>query len=85
MEIFGEPMPKPKTMRLGFRIPCELYDQLCRIAEKDGQSKRTVVEKALQLYFLAADRSQPTVRQEVLQHFRKSTRKNATLLRLLAR
>ena len=78
-------MTKSKTTRLGFRIPCELYDELCQIAERNGQSRRNVVEQALRFYFRAADPSQPTVRQEVLQHFRKSTTKNARLLRLLAR
>ena len=78
-------MAKGTTAKLGLEIDAELYSHLSELAERNGQSRRFLLEQALKFYFEAVVPSQGTVRPEVLAHFRKSVAKNEKLLRLLAK
>jgi len=78
-------MAKGTTAKLGLEIDAELYSHLSELAERNGQSRRFLLEQALKFYFEAVVPSQGTVRPEVLAHFRKSAAKNEKLLRLLAK
>jgi len=78
-------MAKTATAKLGLEIDAELYTHLGELAERNGQSRRFLLEQALKFYFEAVVPSQGTVRPEVLTHFRESVAKNEKLLRLLAK
>ena len=75
---------KKAPTKLGLEIDKELYDALSKLAEKNGQSRRFLLEQALRLYFEVTAPSQAAVRPGVLAHYRKSAEKNRELLRLLA-
>jgi len=78
-------MAKATTAKIGLEIDAQLYKHLSELAEKNGQSRRFLLEQALKFYFEAVVPSQGTVRPEVLAHFHKSVAKNEKLLRLLAK
>jgi ribbon-helix-helix CopG family protein len=78
-------MAKGSTAKIGLEIDAELYAHLSELAERNGQSRRFLLEQALKFYFEAVVPTQGVVRPEVLTHFRKSTAKNEKLLRLLAK
>jgi len=78
-------MAKASTAKIGLEIDAALYKHLSDLAERNGQSRRFLLEQALKFYFEAVVPSQGTVRPEVLAHFRKSVAKNEKLLRLLAK
>jgi hypothetical protein len=78
-------MAKRSTAKLGLEIDAGLYRHLSDLAERNGQSRRFLLEQALKFYFQAVVPSQGTVRAEVMTHFRNSVAKNEKLLRLLAK
>lgn len=80
----GETMARARTRKIGLEMDAQLYAKLSKTAEQNGQSRRFLLEKALEHYLEVVVPSQSTVRPEVMKHFRRSTEKNRKLLHLLA-
>jgi hypothetical protein len=78
-------MAKPLTKKIGLEMDVRLYRQLSDLAKQNGQSRRFLLEKALEHYIQFVVPSQTTVRPEVMSHFRRSTDKNRKLHQLLAK
>lgn len=78
-------MTKPLTKKIGLEMDVRLYRQLSDLAKQNGQSRRFLLEKALEHYIQFVVPSQTTVRPEVMSHFRRSTDKNRKLHQLLAK
>jgi sigma54-dependent transcription regulator len=76
---------KPSTRRIELEIDAHLYAELSRLAKENGQSRRFLLEKALEHYLQFVMPSQGTVRPEIMSHFRRSTNKNYKLYKLLAK
>jgi len=77
-------MRKVTTRKIGLEMNAQLYAKLSKVAERNGQSRRFLLEKALEHYLEVVVPSQGTVRPEVMKHFRRSTEKNRRLHQLLA-
>ena len=77
-------MGKTATRKIGLEMNAQLYAKLSKVAEQNGQSRRFLLEKALEHYLEVVVPSQSTVRPEVMKHFRRSTEKNQKLHQLLA-
>ncbi len=80
----GRNMSKVTTRKIGLEMDAQLYAKLSKLAERNGQSRRFLLEKALEHYLDVVVPSQGTVRPEVMKHFRRSTEKNRKLHQLLA-
>lgn len=78
-------MRKPPTRKIGLEMDARLYAELSKLAKDNGQSRRFLLEKALEHYLQFVVPSQGTVRPEVMSHFRRSTDKNRKLHELLAK
>ena len=78
-------MKKAATKKIGLEMDAHLYGELSKLAKKNGQSRRFLLEKALEHYLETVVPSQGTVRPEVMAHFRRSTDKNRKLHELLAK
>lgn len=78
-------MPKALTKKIGLEMDIRLYRRLSALAKDNGQSRRFLLEKALEHYLQFVVPSQNTVRPEVMSHFRCSTDKNRKLHQLLAK
>ena len=78
-------MAKTARRKLGLAIRANLYDALSKLAKRNGQTRSFLLEKALEHYLQVVVPSESTVRQEVMEHFRRSTDRNRELHRLLAR
>jgi len=78
-------MRKASTRKIGLEMDKRLYAELSRLAKENGQSRRFLLEKALEHYLQLVVPSQGTVRPEVMNHFRRSTNKNRKLHELLAK
>lgn len=78
-------MRKPNTRKIGLEMNARLYGELSKLAKENGQSRRFLLEKALEHYLQFVVPSQSTVRPEVMNHFRRSTDKNRKLHELLAK
>lgn len=78
-------MRKASTRKIGLEMDKRLYAELSRLAKENGQSRRFLLEKALEHYLQFVVPSQGTVRPEVMNHFRRSTNKNRKLHELLAK
>ena len=78
-------MAKTLTKKIGLEMDARLYHQLSQLAKKNGQSRRFLLEKALEHYIQFVVPSQNTIRPEVMSHFRRSTDKNRKLHGLLAK
>ena len=78
-------MAKVKTKKFTPEIDARLYDEFVAVAEKNGQSKRHVLEQALAFYLQNVVPSQPLVRPEVMDAFQKSIARNRDLLERLAK
>lgn len=78
-------MAKTVTKKIGLEMDVRLYRQLSDLAKQNGQSRRFLLEKALEHYIQFVVPSQTTVRPEVMSHFRRSTDKNRKLHQLLAK
>lgn len=77
-------MARIRTRKIGLEMDAQLYAKLSKVAVQNGQSRRFLLEKALEHYLEVVVPSQTTVRPEVMKHFRQSTEKNRKLLQLLA-
>lgn len=80
----GDLMGKTSTRKIGLEVSTQLYDRLSKVAERNGQSRRFLLERALEHYLEVVVPSQTIVRPEVMKHFRRSTEKNKKLHQLLA-
>ena len=78
-------MPKTLTKKIGLEMDIRLYRRLSALAKENGQSRRFLLEKALEHYIQFVVPSQNTVRPEIMAHFRRSTDKNRKLHQLLAK
>ena len=78
-------MRKVKTRKIGLEMSADLYAELSKLARENGQSRRFLLEKALEHYLYEVVPSQATIRPEVMKHFRRSVDKNRKLYELLAR
>lgn len=78
-------MAKTVTKKIGLEMDARLYQQLSQLAKQNGQSRRFLLEKALEHYLQFVVPSQSTVRPEVMSHFRRSTDKHRKLHQLLAK
>lgn len=78
-------MSKTRTKKIGLEMDIRLYQQLSTLAKENGQSRRFLLEKALEHYLQFVVPSQSTVRPEVMSQFRRSTDKNRKLHQLLAK
>ena len=73
------------TKKIAPEVDKALYEELSRIAERNGQSIRYVLERAMENYIKYVSPTQDAVRPEVMAHFRRSAAKNRKLHQLLAK
>jgi metal-responsive CopG/Arc/MetJ family transcriptional regulator len=78
-------MRKASRRKIGLEMDARLYAELSKLAKENGQSRRFLLEKALEHYLEFVVPTQGTVRPEVMSHFRRSTDKNRKLHELLAK
>jgi hypothetical protein len=78
-------MPASKTKKFTPEIDAELYDEFVAVAERNGQTKRHVLEQALTFYLRNVVPSQHLVRSEVMDAFGQSVVRNRDLLQRLAK
>jgi hypothetical protein len=78
-------MSAPTTKKFTPEIDARLYEEFVAVAEKNGQSKRHVLEQALRFYLHNVVPSQHLVRPEVLDAFEQSVARNHDLLERLAK
>jgi hypothetical protein len=78
------PMPTSKTKKFTPEIDAELYEEFAAVAEKNGQSKRHVLEQALKFYLRNVVPSQRLVRSEVMEASRRSNEQYRKLYQKLA-
>ena len=78
-------MRKVKTKKIGLEMNADLYAELSKLARANGQSRRFLLEKALEHYLHEVVPWQSTIRPEVMKHFRRSADKNRKLYELLAK
>jgi hypothetical protein len=73
------------SRKIGLEMNSKLYAELSKLAKKNGQSRRFLLEKAVEHYLEFVVPSQATVRPDVMKHFRRSVAKNRKLYELLAK
>lgn len=73
------------TKKFTPEIDATLYDELTATAERNGQTKRYVLEQALKFYLHNVVPSQHLVRREVMDAFEQSVARNRELLDRLAK
>jgi len=73
------------TKKFTPEIDAALYNQLVETAERNGQTKRHVLEQALRFYLHNVVPSQHLVRREVMDAFEESVARNRELLDRLAK
>lgn len=73
------------TKKFTPEIDAALYNQLVETAERNGQTKRFVLEQALRFYLHNVVPSQHLVRREVMDAFEQSVARNRELLERLAK
>jgi hypothetical protein len=78
-------MPPAKTKKFTPEIDAQLYEEFVAVAEKNGQTKRHVLEQALRFYLDNVVPSQHLVRPEVMDAFEQSVARNRDLLQRLAK
>jgi hypothetical protein len=78
-------VPSSMTKKFTPEIDADLYDEFVAIAEKNGQTRRHVLERALEFYLHYVVPSQHLVRAEVMDTFEQSVTKNRDLLQRLAK
>lgn len=78
-------MPATKTKKFTPEIDAKLYDELVAVAERNGQTKRHVLEEAIGFYLRNVVPSQHLVRREVFDAFEQSVALNRDLLDRLAK
>ena len=78
-------MRKSASKKIGLEMDVRLYAELSKLAKENGQSRRFLLEKAVEHYLIEVVPSQGTVRPGVMGQFRRSTKKNRKLHELLAK
>jgi hypothetical protein len=78
-------MSATKTKKFTPEIDAKLYDEFVAVAEQNGQTKRYVLEQALEFYLRNVVPSQHLVRTEVMDVFEQSVARNRDLLQRLAK
>ncbi len=78
-------MPATKTKKFTPEIDAKLYKEFVAVAERNGQTKRHVLEQALRFYLQNVVPSQHLVRPEVMDAFEQSVARNRDLLQRLAK
>jgi predicted transcriptional regulator len=78
-------MPKVKTRKIGLEMSADLYGELSKLARENGQSRRFLLEKAVEHYLHQVVPAQAAIRPEVMKQFRRSVDKNRKLYELLAK
>jgi hypothetical protein len=73
------------TKKFTPEIDSHLYDEFVAVAEKNGQTKRYVLEEALRFYLHNVVPSQHLVRSDVMEAFDQSVSRNRELLQRLAK
>jgi hypothetical protein len=73
------------TKKFTPEIDAQLYDEFVAVAERNGQTKRHVLEEALRFYLHNVVPSQHLVRPEVMDAFEQSVARNRDLLQRLAK
>ncbi len=73
------------TKKFTPEIDATLYDELVKTAERNGQTKRYVLEQALRFYLHNVVPSQHLVRRDVMDAFDQSVAHNRELLERLAK
>jgi BMFP domain-containing protein YqiC len=73
------------TKKFTPEIDAALYNELVETAERNGQTKRYVLEQALRFYLHNVVPSQHLVRREVMDAFEESVARNRELLERLAK
>ena len=73
------------TKKFTPEIDAALYNELTETAERNGQTKRYVLEQALRFYLHNVVPSQHLVRREVMDAFEQSVTRNRELLERLAK
>jgi len=73
------------TKKFTPEIDAALYNELVETAERNGQTKRYVLEQALRFYLHNVVPSQHLVRREVMDAFEQSVARNRELLERLAK
>jgi hypothetical protein len=73
------------TKKFTPEIDAKLYDEFVAVAEKNGHSKRYVLEQALRFYLHNVVPSQHLVRREIMDAFEQSVIQNRDLLGRLAK
>jgi hypothetical protein len=81
----GERAVPPTTKKFTPEIDAELYDEFVAVAERNGQTKRHVLEQALRFYLNNVVPSQHLVRREVMDAFDESVARNRDILQRLAK
>lgn len=77
-------MQKRSTRKIGLEMNARLYSKLSRVAKANGQSRRYLLEKALEEYLDQLAPTQSDVRPETLKQLKQSIKKNRKLYELLA-
>ena len=78
-------MPTGTTKKFTPEIDAQLYDEFVAAAERNGQTKRHVLEQALKFYLHNVVPSQHLVRPDVMNEFERSVARNHDLLQRLAK
>jgi hypothetical protein len=78
-------MPATTTKKFTPEIDAKLYEEFVAVAERNGQTKRHVLEQALRFYLHNVVPSQHLVRPEVMDGFEQSVARNHDLLERLAK
>lgn len=73
------------TKKFTPEIDAELYEEFVAVAKRNRQSKRQVLEQALEFYLRNVVPSQHLVRPEVMDAFQQSVARNRDLLERLAK
>jgi hypothetical protein len=80
----GHSVAKAKTKKIVMGISARLCEKLLKVVEQSGQSRQLLIERAVEHYLESVVPSKNTVRPEVIEHFRRSTKKIRKLHQLLA-
>jgi hypothetical protein len=78
-------MTETATKKFTAEIEAKLYDEMMAVAERNGQTKRHVLEESLRFYLHSVVPSLPLVRAEVMGAFEQSVARNRDLLERLAK
>ena len=73
------------TRKFTPEIDAQLYEEMVAVAEKNGHTKRYVLEQALRFYLENVVPSQHLVRPQVMDAFEQSVVRNRDLLQRLAK